>query len=292
MKAHILLLEDNQLNVEQFVEMLEAEGYEVHHAFNGGEAMKIIQDKKIPLSLALLDLEIATPGDVEQVHLGEATPMKRGAAVAKKLIEERGAIPIIFASAFGEHAKKIVTEANFTSPHVFYHKETIFRDQEVITNSIRLAIEKIDEQEVSSPTGNIFNHRHSGTLTIRTRNDQYQGDREANRNMFRIIRKSELAYILRDSDRGIGFHLLDKTVHYIGDVGPTAFDEQYQAMIDATDEEDFLMRGKSERMAFWANTQAIRSWDGNNLFFTNGEIVVVGESIRTALREAFPHFRT
>lgn len=291
MKAHILLLEDDQLHHQQFEEILQDDGYEVHHAINGGQALKIIQDKTIPLSLAILDLKIDLPGDLEKDHLGEASDMKRGIAVARKLIEIRGPLPIIFASAFGNLARDIVEAGGFTSPHVFYKKETIYRDAEVINNSIQLALEGVEAAENELDSETVFNHRIPGTLTVRINHTRALGD--GNANIFRVVKRSEIAFILRDRVRGIGIHLLDgKTIHYLGELGPKLFDEQYLGMIQATGEEDFLIRGESQRMALWVNKDTIYGYDNNNIFFTNGEHIIVGASIRMALKTLFPAFKT
>lgn len=145
MKANILWLEDLHLDQEWIQNLLELEGYQVHHAANGGQALKIIQDDSIPLSLAIIDVNIEGSEDLEEAHLGEPDPKRRGVIAAKRLLEKRGEIPIIFVSAYGEEAKKIIKEAGFDGPSTFFNKISISSSPE--GDFLQTISEAIEEKE-------------------------------------------------------------------------------------------------------------------------------------------------
>lgn len=70
-KAKILIVEDEQSLNEAYQMVLESEGYEIHAAYDGEQALKITE--KIEPDLILLDLRMPKVGGIEFLKQYEAS---------------------------------------------------------------------------------------------------------------------------------------------------------------------------------------------------------------------------
>jgi two-component system, OmpR family, response regulator VicR len=70
-KAKILIVEDEQSLNEAYQMVLESEGYEIHAAYDGEQALKITE--KIEPDLILLDLRMPKVGGIEFLKRYEAS---------------------------------------------------------------------------------------------------------------------------------------------------------------------------------------------------------------------------
>lgn len=145
MKPTILLLEDEAFDQDWLSKILEEEGYTVSLATNGDEIKKKIDEEGGNIVMAVLDMKILVSNAAE--NFGEEIPNRRGVAAAKYIQHHLGAIPVIFASAFGkEGVKEIAEAANYTGPWAYFDKH-VLRDRQstVLREAVRLAIQSQEE---------------------------------------------------------------------------------------------------------------------------------------------------
>lgn len=290
MKPTILLLEDDAFEQDWLSKILEEEGYTVNLATNGDEIKKKINEDEGNIVMAVLDMKILGSNAAE--NFGEEIPNRRGVAAAKYIQQHLGAIPIIFASAFGkEGVKEIADVANYTGPWAYFDKD-VLRDRQstILREAVRLAIQSYDayKEESAEQIETLQIRRRSGEFIFNfnvRNNDPLPEDPVFSRQLY----KKEEIDCIRSLGGGVLRIFISDGSTFDVSMTPNQFRTQYESILNIYDEDDFFIEGISNGTSIWVNYTNVRLYNRSIARFRINEA-----SINTALKQGldrlFPGF--